>query len=182
MQTYSEGFRAAARRLAVDIIEGGNSMELLVDLVVYPMIFLYRHHFELQLKLLVRASRSLLGEPRNDAKTHQLHTLWGIAWPLAQKAFPDADWSQNQHVTRLLNELSALDPNGEAARYDVDGRGEQHFKDLSLINVRHFAEVAEKLGDYLDDVLNAVAITNEQRMEWEAEMMSDYRSWYIHER
>lgn len=171
---YSEGFRLAARHMAVNIVEADNSLELPIDVVVYPVIFLYRHHFELQLKLIIRASRAYLREPGVLPNTHRLDTLWGIARPLVEKALKELDWGQNRHVTRLLTELSSIDPNGEAARYDKSHNGEKHFKDLWIINIRHFAEVSERLGDYLEHILDAIEITHQQRCEWEYDALSYY--------
>lgn len=170
---YSKGFRMAARRLVEQLIEG-KSGEFSVDTAVYPIVFLYRHHFELTLKLLVVAGRAFLKESGDPPFGHSLKALWATAMPIMERCFDDADWSQNAVVTSLLQEFSELDPNGEAARYPQNRNGVKHFGTLWILHVRHFAEVAERLSDYLSKVLFAIEHTHEQQLEWEAEMMSYY--------
>lgn len=175
MHHYCDGFRAAARRLAEQLVEGENRIDLPVDLAVYPILFLYRHHFELILKLLIASARSFLRDGKGFPKGHELDALWETARPLLERCFPaGADWSQNVIVTELLNELSAVDPAGQAGRYPEDIKGQKHFEHLSLLNVRHFADVSERLSDYLAEILFAIEVTDDERSAWEAEMMRDF--------
>lgn len=170
---YSDGFRSAARRLVVNLIERSDP-DLLVDVVVYPILFLYRHHLELLLKLLIVAGRRLLAENGDQPFGHRLDKLWMIARPIMERCFDDGDWSQNEIVTSLMAELYSWDPTGEAGRYAKNNKGMKHFEELSLLNIRHFADVAERLSEYLSAVLDAIEITESQRREWEAEMLQDY--------
>ena len=171
-QYYSDGFRSAARHLVEDLIEK-RDYNLLVDVVVYPVVFLYRHHLELLIKLLIVAGRELLSKSSEQPFGHRLDQLWMVARPIIERCFEDADWSQNDIVDSLVAELSRLDPNGEAARYPESNKGTKHFGDLALLNIRHFADVAERLSGYFSGLLSAVEITVSQRREWEAEMMRD---------
>jgi hypothetical protein len=41
-----------------------------------------------------------------------------------------------------------------------------------LLNVRHFAQTAERLSDYLSSVQFGISITEQERSEWEADLMS----------
>ncbi|NJL71980.1 MAG: hypothetical protein HC888_10450 [Candidatus Competibacteraceae bacterium] len=163
---YSEGFRVAARCLAEQVIEARNCDGLYVDIMIYPVFFLYRHAFELQLKLIIRAGLDLSGTTGTVQKTHKLADLWNDARPLLEAIFPDLDWTQNNHVSRLIGEFSILDPNGEAGRYDRSRKGEKHFAHLATINLHHFAQVAEKLCDYFDEVMVALEETIDQRNDW----------------
>lgn len=177
VQYYSDGFRSAARRLVEDLMEKSD-VHLMVDVVVYPVVFLYRHHLELLLKLLIVAGRRFLSESDDQPFGHCLDKLWMTARPSMERCFDDADWSQNDIVTSLMAELSALDPNGEAARYPESNKGTKHFQELTLLNVRHFADVAERLSEYLSAVVDVIEITVSERREWEAEMMRDCRLDY----
>lgn len=169
---YSDGFRAAAFH-CINSIVGGKAFHFPVDIAVYPIIFLYRHHLELVLKLLIVAAQSHLGEPRQLPTGHRLNALWKKARGLIEQCEFEwkTDWSQNCFVTQLLEELSNLDPNGEAGRYAFSMDGKKHFGDLKILNVRHFAVIAEKLSEYLRAILSGIAITDDLRREWELEMM-----------
>lgn len=71
LSAYTDGFRSAGRKLVDTFIEQGNTIDYLLDTVVYPVVFLYRHHFELLLKSLV--------EECNIVE----HGKWGIPKPSA---------------------------------------------------------------------------------------------------
>lgn len=165
---YQDGFQIAARRLADLAVENGNSIDLPIDVLVYPIIFLYRHNIELLLKLLIKASRSFLRESTEKPEVgHRLHELWQTARPLLERCFDDADWSQNSIVSTLLGEFARMDPNGEAARYIANRKGEQHFAEMKLLHVGHFAHVADRLSAYLAEILSGIESTDELRREAE---------------
>src|SRR5574341_328420 len=48
-----------------------------IDLIVYPIIFLYRHHLELQLKYMNAVGASMLSGPSPRFNEHNLMVLWG---------------------------------------------------------------------------------------------------------
>lgn len=166
MRTYADGFRSAARRLVEQIIEG-ETTGLPVDTAVYPVLFLYRHHVELVLKMIILSGRQVLGETGPSPLGHRLGALWATARPIVERCFVDADWSQNDVVTALLAELAAIDANGEAGRYPASRDGERHFADHALLNVRHFAETAERLSEFLSYVLMVIEDQDRIRKEHE---------------
>lgn len=168
---YSDGFLIGAQCI-VNKVQEDRSVP--VDIAVYPVLFLYRHHFELVLKCLIRASRSLLREEVRSPSGHRLVSLWETAAPLIEQCFPDADWSQNVIVSRLIMELAEIDPDGQRFRYPMAQDGSRSLEDTPLLNIRHFAQTAEKLSAYLRQVLRGIEIDDELRTEWEAEMMSEY--------
>ncbi|MCH8252532.1 MAG: hypothetical protein IID36_08790 [Planctomycetes bacterium] len=161
---YSDGFRSAARRLVEDLIERPD-IDLPVDTAVYPIVFLYRHNLELLLKFLIVRGRWLISESGDQPRGHRLDKLWMTARPIVERCFDEADWSQNDIVTSLMSELSGLDPNGEAARYMESNKGMKHFAELALLNIRHFADIAERLSEYLSTVLGTIEMMDSQRCE-----------------
>jgi hypothetical protein len=80
---YSEGYHRGARILVQYVIDHGMDQGFLV----YPIIFLYRHHVELVLKdILLRApsltGRSLGETARRHLDLHRLDLLWADAKPV----------------------------------------------------------------------------------------------------
>jgi len=164
---YAEGFRVSARLLTRTALENPHSADFRMCHVVYPVVFLYRHNIELLLKLLIKDSLEILEREGRVPMHHEIDGLWAKAWPLVDEAFGEAIWerSQHGHVTRLLSEWVKFDPNGEAARYPNDKRDTRHFEELDLLNVRHFADVAERLSEYLDHLVEGLEITLESLEE-----------------
>lgn len=162
---YSDGFRLAADRLVEELKKGG-TVNLPVDVVVYPVFFLYRHHLELQLKdVIVTCHLFVHREEHPYPHGHNLMKLWSKARPLIESSWPELDWSQNRIVTNLIVEFTELDPNGEAGRYPIS-KSEKTFKDTPILNVPHFARMAVKLSEFFSHIV----FTVDQMAEWRAEM------------
>jgi hypothetical protein len=53
---YTTGFRRAAFRLAIDVCD----TETHQDTLIYPIVYLYRHHVELVLKAIITSASKLL--------------------------------------------------------------------------------------------------------------------------
>lgn len=158
---YTEGFHLAARTLADQLVSQPRH-EFPVDVIVYPVFYLYRHHFELLLKSIIWRSEGLLGRPQSELHGHKLIRLWQEARRAMEAALNDADWSQNPEAERLIIEMDALDPDGQRGRYPWSRDGSRSFGTTSLINVRHFADVADRLSHYLQQVDDGLQIYLDQ--------------------
>lgn len=156
LEWYADGFRKAARSLVNSLIQNGNTADFPLDVIVYPIVFLYRHHFELMLKLIIRAASGRAKSPTDFPKGHKLVALWQECRPRVEKMFPTANWGQNDFVERLFKELDTVDPVGQAARYPHDTSGKKSFSQQPLLNVEHFAETADRLNAYLDSIMTAI--------------------------
>jgi hypothetical protein len=60
---YLEGYRRAARHLAETVCETGRHE----DFIIYPIVYLYRHHVELALKRLLPLVACLAGEKLSES-------------------------------------------------------------------------------------------------------------------
>src|SRR3989338_9722867 len=69
---YVYGFRRAAEILLTHVEEKHTSL----DVIVFPTVFLLRHHLELAIKLINRDARLLLDRPRPERAEHRLQVLW----------------------------------------------------------------------------------------------------------
>ena len=79
---YQDGYRRAALHLAEYVCEEGRGQ----DYLVYPIVYLYRHHIELTLKSIIGATAFVINHrlTKNDFDTlghHDLSTLWKLANP-----------------------------------------------------------------------------------------------------
>ncbi len=165
---YKNGFRMAASRLALQVCETHADQ----DSLVYPILYLYRHHLELVLKDIFRTlTRLLEGQITvSDEKMlgrHDLVPLWEMIVPLldplcdsaGERPIPTQDI---EGISSYLQQLKEHDPDGQRFRYaTVVVRPPKNSKlplkhkrsikkELRLVNIRVFASHMEQLADYLD--------------------------------
>jgi hypothetical protein len=162
----ARGYLVAAR-LAVEHIHqhGGDQ-----DFLVYPIVFLYRHHVELMLKKLILLAdeggiQHFTGrEPLDEAVrqkltiTHSLQWLWDQLRPilktLGKHGLPPADI---QGIGSYIRQLNEIDPNSTQFRYTTAieetkaklGRVQQYG---GMVGIQNFAEAMERLANYLEGI------------------------------
>src|SRR4051794_7302699 len=61
----------------------------IADLLVFPILFAYRHWLELQLKSIITLGQRWRSEEVKPMHTHKLDVLWPIARAAIETAFPD---------------------------------------------------------------------------------------------
>ncbi|HVB99085.1 MAG TPA: hypothetical protein VNJ12_07110 [Candidatus Dormibacteraeota bacterium] len=180
---YTSGFRRAGSRLAQHVCETGSDQ----DFLVYPIVYLYRHHVELVLKAIVRVAVALLDrEPtEGDHKAlggHDLSRLWDTARPLLNPVcalvpnppFPDDDLLG---IDAYIRQLHEHDPKGESFRYATTKPKRSNRREmatvipslnpnLKLVNIRAFAAAMEKLADYLEGIEGWFGDLQDAKAEW----------------
>ncbi len=163
---YFTGFRRAAQLLAEHVC--GTSKDQ--DFLVYPIVYLYRHHIELILKSIFESASGLLDRPLTEEDRrllgrHGLLELWGAVRPLLNDV---CDRASNPHfpaaeldgIDSHIRQIHEHDPDGQRFRYaTVRAKGTRRgggkvpsLKHLNLVNVRVFAETVEKLVSYLEGI------------------------------
>lgn len=173
---YTEGYRRGARLLVEHVMENARDQ----DYLVYPVIFLYRHHIELALKnIIMRApfliERSLTDTENKHLGKHRLDLLWQDLRPMFAAICKAAGWAaldpaDIEGIEDYIAQLSALDPDSYSFRYTRSKKGERSLPpDVKRINLRHFAETIERLADYLDGLDAATVHLEEVKAEMEAE-------------
>lgn len=145
---YILGYRHAADLLVRDIDEKANFQ----DILVYPIIFLYRQYLELLLKDLIRLSRILLKQSESHPYHHNLHNLWLLAEELLFKLWPNEEAPEFDFIDNIIFEFYDADPNSFSFRYEKDRKGKRNVSTIKHINVRHFSEIINKAGDILESV------------------------------
>jgi hypothetical protein len=153
-RAYAEGYRRAASLIVDAILEGRHLGH--PDTLLYPVVFLYRHSLELQLKLLVAA-----GMYHQDGEidfkrlhtTHRLDHLWERGKRLLLEIRPDAadDASPIAHLDPLVQELHDIDLGGQAFRYSLTKDAQRH----DLASAPRTIDL-ENLRDVMTRVINAV--------------------------
>lgn len=152
---HIEGYKLAADQLVRSIEAGGNDQ----DFLVYPIVFLYRHHLELLLKSLRALGSRLYEWDLDDEAHHKLPRLWRDCRKVIDKTWPDAPESDADVVEELIAEFTAIDPNSIAFRYSKSKKGERSLPaHLTHLNLRHLRETMDKLSLFLQAALTGVAV------------------------
>jgi hypothetical protein len=171
---YTEGYRRGARLLVEHVMERQRDQ----DYLVYPVIFLYRHHIELALKNIIRHTPYIIDRPLTEAEEkhlgkHRLDLLWQDLKPLFAGVCKAAGWDKpdaadEEGVDSHIRQLTALDPDSYSSRYTRSKKGAPSLPaELKYINLQHFAEMVERLADYLDALDTAVTVLEEGKIEME---------------
>ncbi|MDF1605900.1 hypothetical protein [Nocardioides sp. YIM 152315] len=146
-----EGFRAAAQIVGERLIEG----ERVDERLLYPFASLWRHHLELQLKVLLPDLEQLLGEEISDPSIyqHSLTKLWAAVGPKIAQVFPEDD-KDRAVVGRVLSQLSTLDPDAQHFRYATHQNGKRTLSNFRGIDAAAFHQALMNVSSYLDAALN----------------------------
>src|SRR3990172_9417358 len=113
---YAIGYKNAADYLVEQVVKTRSGL----DFLVFPIIYLYRHYFELRMKLLYRDLCRLLSEHDDPPCTHKLGRLWGMVKKRLIKVFPDENQEQYENIGELIGKFENVDPASTAFRYPVD--------------------------------------------------------------
>lgn len=142
-----DGFRAAAQIIGQRLIAGNRTDETLL----YPFASLWRHHLELQLKVLLPDLEQLLGlhPSQPSVYEHSLTKLWAAVDEKIAQVFPEDD-AARRNVGRVLKQLAMLDPDGQHFRYARRRNGTRTLPDFKGIDAASFQRVLTNASSYLD--------------------------------
>ncbi|MCU1311321.1 MAG: hypothetical protein JWO20_2446 [Candidatus Angelobacter sp.] len=181
---YKEGYRRGAALLAQHVATNGRDQ----DFLVYPIVFLYRHHIELVLKrIMTRApyliDASLTDQEKQHLGKHRLDLLWEDLKSKLGAICKSAGWSAPSRediegIDNYIRQIALVDSNSFSFRYAVSKEGLCSLPEkLTHINLRHFAEMMERLASYFEGIDEATEYLLETKAEMEAEWMSDMASY-----
>lgn len=139
------------------------------DLTVYPIMFLYRHYIELQLKQLHIGLSHLLGKQKESPMNHDIALLWKEVRILLKEAWPDDQFgSQFQNIEDRIMEFHGIDRGSFSFRYPLSKKGvlsmenfsklkEGGLSNINLVQVKRVMQglevlegASEKLAEYID--------------------------------
>jgi hypothetical protein len=159
---YSKGFRLAAQRLSKQVLHTGGEQ----CTVVYPIVYLYRHHAELVLKAILRSAfrvldRELTKLEQKVLGSHDLAELWATVRPMLNTVCeragdPFFSTDELESVDSYIRQIHEQDSSGQGFRYatkktkrgDVPSLGE-HFWQVDVIELTVFLE---QLSEYLEGI------------------------------
>lgn len=163
----ARGYRIAAQLAVEHIREKGLDQ----DFLIYPILFLYRHHVELLLKKLILTADESgvriitgaqeLSEPARKQlargrRAHNLQWLWQKLHPvrraLEKHGLPREDIRGISHYIQQLNEV---DPDSTSSRYTnalakTKARLQRVQQNGHGAGIQNFAEAMERLANYLE--------------------------------
>lgn len=151
---YYNGYWEGATRLVNELKQNNKG----IDLLVYPIVFLYRQYFELRLKYIIRDSRVLLGEEGTFPPNHNILSLWCVVNGNLLKITKSIDPDLSSHITKkdlklvktIIGDFAEVDPKSMAFRYPKSTTGDSHLNGLTYINMECLEIKMKELKVMLD--------------------------------
>ena len=107
------GFKEAGDNLAQQVIK----RRAAPDVLVYPILFLYRHYLELALKQIIIEGNIFLENDPQFANRHFLNELWLLAKDVLGKIFDDLKMDDLKAVEFQINQFDEMDKFSRSFRY-----------------------------------------------------------------
>ena len=149
---YTEGYKVAADIAVENAISTRSSM----DMLVFPIAFLYRHFLELALKETIGIARKYLGIAGSFPTNHNLHNLWHVCRPLLEEAFSSSPPEDLDNVQSIILQYATKDPLSTLFRYPVDKDGRASRIDSARLNLENLKEVMDGLYSFFIGVQSAM--------------------------
>lgn len=162
---YIEGYKRAAKVLVEQIKNNRSDL----DVLVYPIIFLYRQYMELLLKSIISNGRKLLDQSGDFPKHHRLDKLWVEARMLLEEVYEGDPRKELDEIQDYINQFCGKDPFGSAFRYPTDVKGKKSLPGLMHINIRKFSEIVEKAAFLIEGASMGIDEYLACKMEMESE-------------
>jgi hypothetical protein len=160
---YVEGYKRAADLLVQHVGDTQRDQ----DFLVYPIVFLYRQAVEVSLKHLIWVGNQLQNKPPEVPKHHRLVPLWGVCRPIIEEVWPRGPKQDLDAVAEVLDQFEARDPVSTVFRYPITKEGRVSLSSRERIDIRNFAEVANRILSLLDGC--ASGFSEYLQYKWEME-------------
>jgi len=172
--SYSEGYKLGAKKL----LEAHDGEAYHANMLVYPIVFLYRQFIELRLKELILGLNHSLGNPDDFPDGHNLKELWKQYRTLIEKFGPTErpEKEMLDNAEKLIFEFSDTDPDSFAFRYPVHkkNRNRKPTVSINILDLTNFGIVMKKIENFLDTQSDVVFYL----MDMTDEMKSAYEGYY----
>ncbi len=165
---YAMGYKKAADVLVVYVEDQQRGQ----DILVYPIVFLYRQYLELVFKNLIRRGRMLVDNNDPFPQSHDIGNLWDICRNLLDKISPEDCVEEQAKITRLINEFCQVDPISTAFRYPEKGDGKPSLPaEITHINLQNIKEVMDKISRLIEGAISMIDNFLDIKGEMQREMM-----------
>ncbi len=124
------------------------------DFYVYPLVALYRHHVELQLKHIIILAQKLLGKVPRRELGHDLMKFWETARPLIEQALPDEPRQEHDLVQEYLKTIERMPYDFGRYPVDIEGRWVKVPHEFETINLKTLKQAIGRLPYFLGGVSN----------------------------
>ncbi|GJL63837.1 MAG: hypothetical protein NPIRA04_24910 [Nitrospirales bacterium] len=125
-ELYAQGYKAAGDYVVESITEFSQPV---AHSLVYPVLFLYRHYLELELKSMIENGKQFSNSniERNLDKEHRLKKLWEWCREILENIRPvdDKPPFNMKLIEDGINQFVKLDPNSQNTRYPRKKKGKQ---------------------------------------------------------
>jgi hypothetical protein len=152
---FAKGYAEAARVLSNNFLKGLNRS----DYNGYPILFLFRHSFELYLKNILYKAAYLasLQNQEFDNKlynTHNLEQLAKVAKKVLSAGFPHNKNIEKlgEDILQIAHEFHDIDHISFSYRYPIDTKGSPSTKKNQIVNIEAIQVVFGKLFSELEMV------------------------------
>lgn len=137
-QDYALGYFEAGSRIVSSLM----SDQWMLDIIIYPLVFTYRHGIELSLKDLAVQLPLVWDEESAVRSTHVLSDNWEtVKTYLKREQELDPEDTLIDQVDTILKDFLEIDQNGQVFRYPTDIYGLNHLEEeVSKINVIVFQQ------------------------------------------
>jgi hypothetical protein len=160
---YIEGYKLAAELLVQHVIDETRNQ----DLLIYPIVFLYRQAVELALKHLIWLGSQLQGQ-RPELPMHQrLVPLWRQCRSIIEEVWPAGPRQDLDAVGAVLDQFEARDPISTVFRYPVTKEGRSSLSVSERFDILNLAEVANRVLALLDSC--ACGFSEYLQYKWDME-------------
>ncbi len=167
---YVRGYKLAAETLVGHAVETCQHQ----DLLVFPIIFLYRQYLELSLKIIIQSCSKCLELEDNYPKSHNLKTLWMQCKSLLEQIEPIPK-NDIYAIESVIVEFTQVDPSSQGFRYPTAKDGSPSLPlSLAHINLRNLREVMDRLTAFFE----AAHCIMQEHLELKREISSAYRTAY----
>ena len=151
---FAKGYALAASTLAEQLLEKSHFS----NYEAYPVVFLYRHAFELYLKNFYHKSTLISafkdGQPVNNSGiyTHSLVPLAEIFQKISAVLFPNQDniFQLTTKVIRFATEFQEIDSHSFGYRYPINKKGDHSTKHHQIVNLLALHQSMQELFEELE--------------------------------
>lgn len=154
--SMGKGYFRSAELMSNHVIDNGFEM----DLLIYPIVFNYRHGIELYLKGFLTKIRIINDGSTNDFYNHYLPAKWAeirqfiLDNDLNNQDVKDGDEEGDNLLVDIINDVvddfAKYDPDSYSFRYHISKKGNINQEDITLINIKDLKLKMDKVFKIFD--------------------------------
>jgi hypothetical protein len=160
---YRDGYQEAAFLL----IERSETFDRR-NTLIYPILFLFRHHIELCLKEFILDGKRGIKKPGSELNDHNLKNLWKVCEEIIRERHLPITADELKIIKSGVEDFNHVDSQSYAFRYPVDKKGADSLPNRSdPISIRELKGTMESLTSCLKRLIDLLAIDSDMRREFQ---------------